>query len=223
MEREELIDDIESLHEDDSAGNVNRLAEKYNVEADNADDLIDQLMQYTSHLSEKRPEARTIRLELQPDLDLQKYQGLWYDVARIPQPFDRNTPWETAQYKILDSRTIQVVNTAYNKDDSVRGEIVGTAEVIDDPSSLYVSFPTGQPRMANPEANYLIHKTDYVRYAVVGSYDGSNLYILSRTRPMAAGLYANILRYVSDLGYDVSRLQKDYRSISSESDDCNIL
>lgn len=224
MNRTELIQDIESLKKDSSSNNVRRISNRYKMKADSASELIKALQQYTSYTGQSPNKSnRTIVLELEDNLDLERYQGLWYNAARIPQPFDMDTPWETAEYKIIDENTVSVTNTAYMKDGRVRGKIEGTAQVMNnDTSTLYVSFPTGQPRSDNPEANYLIHKTDYETYALVGSYDGSNLYILSRTRPMSLSLYRRLLRYVEKLGYDITLLKKDYKAIESE-DDCTFL
>jgi len=235
MDRASLLGDIQSLHQDDSHDNVTRLAQKYHSQATSAHDLEEELMQFTSYLDRPKVEPRKIKMELQPDFDLKRYQGLWYNAARIPQPFDMNTPWETAEYTLKEgdlstavdkSPYIEVINTAYQKDGRVRGKIVGSAVYLGtrsgksvryntDAAELYVSFPTGQPKEENQKPNYLVHKTDYDRYAIVGSYDGSNLYILSRTRPLDEGTYSRILNYVDSLGYDISLLRTDYGAVGS--------
>jgi len=231
MNRNGLLADIRVLEKYPSDQLVAAIAGKYQISTDKADELIDGLLQYISYPDAGRPGngqlptgVLRINAVLQDDFDLKRYLGHWYNAASIPQPFDRNTPWETADYRVLDPSTVEVLNTAWNKDETMRGKIVGTAELTDLPGALYVSFPTGQPRPPNPVANYLVHKTDYVRYAIVGSYDGSNLYILSRVRPMSRALYDNILEYVKVLGYDVNLLKEGYRAIKGDSDDdCTIL
>uniref|UniRef100_A0A6C0CG49 Lipocalin/cytosolic fatty-acid binding domain-containing protein n=1 Tax=viral metagenome TaxID=1070528 RepID=A0A6C0CG49_9ZZZZ len=243
MDRASLLGDIQSLQQDESESNFTRLAEKYHSRASRPEELEDELMQFTSYLDRPKVQPRDIKLELQPDFDLKRYQGLWYSAARIPQAFDQNTPWETAEYTLMQPKKrsdlvyIEVINTSYQEDGRVRGKIVGTAVMIDDspsgqssrtrsrttnPAKLYVSFPTGQPMEEVQRANYLVHKTDYDRYAIVGSYDGSNLYILSRTRPLDEGTYSRILNYVDSLGYDISLLKVGYGAIGS-SEGCIIL
>lgn len=159
---------------------------------------------------------------LQEDFDISRYQGLWYDVARFPQFFDMNTPWETAYYTLKSDENgsyIKVHNTAYHKDGCVKNEIIGRADIVDSnqPAALYVSFPHifsflfGNPNVAN----YLIHATDYENYAIVGSYNKKSLYILSRQRPMSREFYNDLLDYVESLGYDITHLQEDYESLSA--------
>lgn len=231
MDRGELVADLKSLQEDRSDGNVRRLAQKYNSRARNASELASELLQFTGYLEKPKVEPRAIKMTLQADLDLKRYQGLWYEAARIPQVFDQDTPWATAEYELEGGRggrpaSLKVTNTAYQRDGRLRGRIVGTAVMIDDQrgepanlSRLYVSFPTGQPMEEQQKANYLIHRTDYDRYAIVGCYDGSNLYILSRTRPMQYELYRKLVQFAAQLGYDISRLQEDYGALE-DGDSC---
>ena len=241
LDRKELIVTLEFLkYNEKSATIVEYIASKLglivdeeNTVAENAQMLEDYIMQYTSYIAPDeipggespnnaytRPPPLSIKIETQPNFDVRKYMGLWYNAARIPQPFDRNTPWETAQYKLKRSGIIKVDNTAYNEDNSVRGKIIGTAEMVDprNPALLYVSFPTGQPREENPRANYIIHKTDYHRYSIVGSYDGSNLYFLVRQRPIDGGLYRAMVEYAKKLGYNTDLLQQDFLAVEELSD-----
>lgn len=224
----------------ESANVVEYIAGKYDLAlnpqktlAQNAQSLIDHLMQYTSSLDDGSDNQRNqstnkspqivpeITLTFKQRLHLSAYMGKWYSAASIPQPFDRGTAWKTADYAILPTTNsqlpmVKVTNTAYNRDGSVRATIVGTARVLDpmNLAALYVSFPTGQPEgQTSPRANYLIHDTDYENYAVVGSYDGSNLYLLVRQRPINRAFYNDLVQYAKRLGYDVSRLVEDYGAI----------
>lgn len=158
--------------------------------------------------------------ELQRNFDPIRYQGLWYDVARFPKFFDRDTPWQTAYYTLKtdnDGKYIEVHNTAYNRDGSVKKEITGTARAVDpkQPAALYVSFPNifallfGDPSTAN----YLVHETDYETYAIVGSYDRNSLYLLARQRPISIELYKKLLYRVAALEYSIIQLQEDFGAI----------
>lgn len=214
--RQEILVDINILSNNPTLRQINTISHKYNINSSSPSDLKDRLMQYTSYTGEtKISSSSTIKRVFQKNFDVKKYQGFWYTAASIPQPFDQGTAWKTAEYKILNTRTIQVTNTAYNQDRSVRGKIMGEAEILDPsrPYQLYVSFPTGQPREINPTANYLVHATDYESYAVVGSFDGSNLYLLVRNRPIPPEFYLELVKYARGLGYDVSLLRKDYGAV----------
>jgi apolipoprotein D and lipocalin family protein len=223
----------------DSPTIVEYIATKYGLRLDtksslrsNADELIAHLMQYTGKLDSNLVStsqqntlgsvppsiSRNINPVLVQDFDIKRYMGLWYEIARIPQPFDQGSAWATAEYRIIDNSTIGVVNTAYNQNGTTRGSITGTAEILDPatPAALYVSFPTGQPRSLPDKihANYLIHDTDYVLFSIVGSYDGSNLYVLCRKRTMTQSNYNVIIDYVEHLGYNINRIQVNYKAVA---------
>ena len=111
-----------------------------------------------------------------------------------------------------------VENTGYNTDGTVKDNIIGNAKVLSN-AALRVEFPTSFLFQKSPErmdprvANYLVHATDYVSYAIVGSYDKSNLYILTRNRPISREFYDSLVRYCSGLGYDVGKLREGYGAI----------
>jgi len=223
-ERQRLLLDEDIVRLIGREGENSRLkpyALKYGVESGflgryNANRIIDRMNQFTSGGNSSVQQLGILPdVFLQQNFDVSKYMGIWYNAARYPQPFDMNTPWETAQYSILSPTKIEVKNTAYNEDNSVRGQIIGSAEVFDPniKSRLYVSFPTGQPRPQNPIPNYLIHATDYDDYSIVGSYDKSNLYILVRQRPITRSHYNELLKLAVSFGYDTSKLQQDYGAV----------
>jgi apolipoprotein D and lipocalin family protein len=211
---EDISIDIDFLRRNDNPLIIKYIANKYGLRTSSSKNILEYLSQYKSYPPKQEIE-RKIKLELQQNFDPERYMGLWYTAARIPQFFDRNTPWETAEYEIIKDGLIKVKNTAYNKNNSIKGQIIGTAEVIDDdePAALYVSFPTGRPRPSKIYPNYLINKTDYDNYSVVGSLDGKNLYFLVRERPISENLYSRMLAYAKHLGYDVTKLVQDYGAI----------
>ena len=219
----------------ESATIVEYIAGKYGLAinpaktlAQNAQSLINYLMNFTGSLEDESPQtlaankliARQNNIQFKEGLNLKAYMGKWYNAASFPQAFDRGLAWKTADYELLPSNSslpvIKVINTGHNEDGSIKAVIPGTAQIVDPKNlaALYVSFPTGQPQTEeNPTANYLIHDTDYTNYAVVGSYDKLDLYLLVRQRPISRNLYNRLVDYASRLGYDVSKLAEDYGAI----------
>jgi len=75
-------------------------------------------------------------------LDLSRYQGKWFEMARFPNFFQKDCIKNvTAQYKILDTGFIEVINTCQGPDDST-SSVTGLAKTIDTESNakLGVSF-----------------------------------------------------------------------------------
>ena len=56
-----------------------------------------------------------------PSLDVERYMGTWYEIGRYDISFEKGLVGVTANYKLLDNGTIQVINTGYK--DSLDGKI----------------------------------------------------------------------------------------------------
>lgn len=206
----------------DSATIVEYIATKYGAQlnpdktlAQNAQALQDYLTEHLDDDENSRAEygRRQITMEVRPDFDTPAYMGLWYSAASIPQFFDWGSAWKTATYT-LEGDEVEVFNQSFNQDGTQRAKIYGSAKAIDHPATLRVSFPKGRRWFLRPNrVNYVVHATDYDTYAVVGSPNGSGLYILVRQRPISRALYNKLRNCAASLGYDVSRLAEDYGAI----------
>lgn len=151
--------------------------------------------------------------KLKNDFKISKYMGKWYQIASIPQPFAVGCERQSAEYS-LNGESVKVLNTCYTIDSGnkwiIEKTITGSAVVLNPeyPASLYVSFPNIPPYPGPNIANYLIHYTDY-EYAIVGSPDRTNLYILYRKKEMKKDLYQELLQKAKKLGYNIKLVVKD--------------
>jgi len=138
-------------------------------------------------------------------VDLERYAGKWYEIAKYPTSFQAGCSDSTAEYTPQDDGTIRVVNTCQPDDGGALDTIEGYAQVADSQTNakLTVYFPNSPIG-----APYWIIElgTDY-EYAVVGEPSRSFLWILSRTPTMDEGTYQDILSRLPDKGYDPSRLE----------------
>ncbi len=140
------------------------------------------------------------------ELDIDRYLGKWYEIARYDHRFERGLVGVTAEYSFRDDGKIKVINSGYKG--SLNGEqsqAIGKAKIPDPefPSKLKVSF------FWNFYADYFILDIDdEYQWAVIGSRSDKYLWILSRSPQMEAGLYQGILQKITDRGYDVTNLIK---------------
>lgn len=162
---------------------------------------------------------------LQPDFDVDRYLGVWYEIAKLPTFFGVGCSSAKAQYERIASNAISVLNTCL--DDKGKGlqrenpQLPGTCldswifgtGIIQDPdfpSAISVNFPSSpQPQTNAP--NYLVHKTNYTSYSVVGSPNRQGLFILSRTPTMSKKKYNSLVRFAKSLGYNTNNLMIDQR------------
>lgn len=140
------------------------------------------------------------------ELELERYIGTWYEIARFDHRFEKGLVGVTANYSIRKDGKIKVVNSGYkNSLDGKRSEAVGKAKIPNknEPSKLKVSFFLwfyGDYYVLELDENY--------QYAVIGSESDNFLWILSRTPQMDEELYNKLLEGLRTRGYNLSGLIK---------------
>lgn len=141
------------------------------------------------------------------NVEVPRYLGKWYEIARYPNGFQQQcVGGTTAEYNLNDDGSIQVLNRCRTGSlDGPEDTILGRATVSDSTTNakLSVSFfgPFGAPY-------WILEVGSNYEYAVVGEPSRSFLWILSRTPAMDETVYNDILSRLSALGYDPSRLVK---------------
>ena len=151
---------------------------------------------------EKQNEINT---SVVPNLDVERYMGTWYEIGRYDISFERDLVGVTANYKLLDDGTIQVINTGYK--DSLDGKIdiiEGKAKRRDKDATngaLKVSF------FLDFYAQYnVMELADDYSWSLVGSKTDKYLWILSRTPSLDTNTLEQILRLAANRGYDTSKI-----------------
>jgi len=136
-------------------------------------------------------------------VELERYAGKWYEIARYPNTFERNCVGVTAEYSIRNDGRVNVVNTCY--EGSLNGEmrtIEGTARSVD-PSNAKLKVTFFWPF----EGDYWIMDLDEAyTYAVIGDPSRSFLWILSRTPQLDVTLLDEIFEWLPTQGFDPERL-----------------
>jgi apolipoprotein D and lipocalin family protein len=146
-----------------------------------------------------------------PELDLARYAGLWYEIARYPQFFQRNCAGEvTARYTLREDGRVDVHNRCRRADGrEIDAKGVARRSDPEGPASrLEVRFAPGWlSALPFVWADYWVIDLDpQYRWAVVGSPSRKYLWILSRTPRLDEATYERILRRIRAQGYDTDRL-----------------
>ena len=148
-------------------------------------------------------------LETVPHIDLSRYAGRWYEIARYPNKFELKCARDvTAEYSTKENGDIRVVNscTAPNGR-AVRS--VGTAKVVDPSTNSKLKVAFFWPFYGKYWVLDLGEKYDY---AVVGEPGRDYLWVLSRTPSMADSTYEKILSRLPSRGYDPEKLVRTHQS-----------
>ena len=141
------------------------------------------------------------------EVDLQKYLGTWYEIARYNHRFERGLVGVTANYSMREDGKIKVLNSGYKKRlDGRFKQAEGKAYLPDselDPAKLKVSF------FWNFYGDYFVLDLDEnYQWAIVGSSSDKYLWMLSRTPQLDKELYNELLDKIKLRGYDISQLIK---------------
>ncbi len=146
-------------------------------------------------------------------VDLDRYLGKWYEIARFEQSFQKGCTGTSAVYEKLKGGEIKVTNSCYK--DSLDGKLkvaTGRAWVKDQVTNakLKVQFFLNFIRISFLSGNYWIIDLDEQNYtyAVVGDPSRKYLWILSRTKTMDETLYNEIVERAKMQGFDVTKLIK---------------
>jgi apolipoprotein D and lipocalin family protein len=145
-------------------------------------------------------------LQVAPSVDLARYAGKWYEIARLPNRFQRDCATNTtATYKLRPDGKITVVNECRKADGRLKSA-KGTARVADPKgpnTKLKVTF------FWPFSGNYWIIDLDpEYRWVVVGEPGRDYLWILCREPRMEDAVYNQIIERVKQQGYQVGRLMK---------------
>ena len=120
-------------------------------------------------------------------LDLNRYLGEWYEIARFDHSFERGVEWAKAVYTLNEDGTINVVNSGLK--DGKPKKAIGKGKRTDEPALLRVSF------FGPFYADYRVMMIDEnYTYALVGSGGAEYLWILSRTPALADDAKQRLLK-----------------------------
>lgn len=140
-------------------------------------------------------------------LDINRYMGTWYEIARFQHSFEKDLVGVTATYRLRDDGKIRVLNSGWKG--SLNGEYDaadGVAKIPDpsDPGKLKVSF------FLFFYADYYILELDTInyQYALIGSSDPDYLWIMGRMPQMAPEIYKKLVNEAERRGYDTTKLYK---------------
>jgi len=138
-------------------------------------------------------------------VELSKYAGTWYEIARLPNNFEEGLECVTATYTLKKNGKIQVLNKGYSAKKGKYKTARGTALVPDPafPGRLKVTF------FWPFYGNYYIMALDKdYQYALVGDPSRKYLWVLARSKSLEEPVYAELLEHARNLGFDTDRVLK---------------
>lgn len=142
-------------------------------------------------------------LEVVPHVELERYLGKWYEIARLPFRFEDDCTDITATYSLSKNGNISVLNGCLKSGKLKQAK--GKAKVVDKNTRAKLKVTFFWPFSAD---YWIIDLGKEYDYAVVGTPNRKYLWILSRTPQMDGELFSRIIESVKSKGFDVSKLIK---------------
>lgn len=134
-------------------------------------------------------------------VDLKKYAGTWYEIALIPNKFEKGCSCTKAEYTLVNNY-IKIKNSCYRKAEKKYTLIEGKAWPVDKSNAkLKVQFYwpfRGDYWIIYVDKNY--------RYAIVGDPSRKYLWFLARQNRITKQTYKKLIAIAKQHGFDTSKL-----------------
>jgi apolipoprotein D and lipocalin family protein len=157
-------------------------------------------------------QTKPAELTAVPLLDLNRYSGKWYEIAKYPNKFQKQCVGNTtATYTLKPNGRIEVANECLKKDGTTE-RAVGEAKIPNKSNNakLKVRFaPKALSFLPFVWANYwVIELADDYSYSVIGEPGRDYFWILARKPSLDDKTYQNILRRAETMGFVPGRVEK---------------
>ena len=137
-------------------------------------------------------------------VDLDRYTGQWYEIARYEHRFQKGCVGSKATYTVRDDGKITVLNECY--DESFSGKlrsVKGKAWVVDKETNARLKVSFFWPFAGD---YWIIDLGQNYEYAIVGHPSRKYLWVLSRSPEMDEDVYQSILSRLQKQEYDTAKL-----------------
>jgi apolipoprotein D and lipocalin family protein len=144
-------------------------------------------------------------------VDLQRYLGLWYEIARYDASFERNCEAVTAEYTLRPDGLIRVLNTC--REGSPSGRIrssEGKARIVPGSENAKLKVSFFGPFLAGKY--WVLDHSDSYEWSIVGEPRGRYLWILHRDAIPPRETTERLIERASQLGYDTTMLRMTEQS-----------
>ena len=164
-------------------------------------------------------QAQPVPLQALPSLDVAAYMGTWYQVAWIPNRFQKQCVSDTtATYRDRGDGAVEVLNRCKLADGSIDGVLgvarppAGVARIEAGrlmPARLEVSFVPAWLRWTGIGwgAYWVVDRAPDGRYAIVSESSREYLWVLARQAALTPADDAAIKARLQALGFDLARVQ----------------
>ncbi|HMJ16106.1 MAG TPA: lipocalin family protein [Polyangiaceae bacterium] len=147
--------------------------------------------------------------QVQKNLELGRFEGRWYEIARVPRDYDAHCHDTVADYRRTTPGQMDVRHTCFMRSPTGPVHEFRAVATADDPSepakmSLQIGSYTG--------AYWVLDVGDRYEYALVGHPSRTALWVLSRTPSLGEAEWNHALSFSKSQGFDIEALRRTPQS-----------
>ena len=148
-------------------------------------------------------EGRKDELEVVQSVELTRYVGRWYEIARLPNGFQKKcADTVTANYTTLANGNIEVINRC-RKASGEYATAKGKAKIVDKKTNAKLKVTFFWPFYGD---YWILDLGPNYEYAVIGEPSRKYLWVLSRSPQMDEALYHQLLQKMAAKGFDTDKM-----------------
>jgi apolipoprotein D and lipocalin family protein len=138
-------------------------------------------------------------------VDLQKYLGRWYEIARYEASFQKGCEAVTADYSLRPDGKIKVLNSCRRERlDAPVESAEGQAYVVDGSQNAKLRVSFFWPFYGN---YWVLDHGEAYDWSIIGEPSGRYLWLLFRAPHPTEGLEKTVKAHAADMGYDLGLLR----------------
>lgn len=130
-------------------------------------------------------------------IEVDRYVGVWRELARLPNEFERGCVHVSAAYARRDDGRLSVRNTCIDRAGESR-EAIGRARFVGAPGEGKLKVSFFGPFWGD---YWVLQRAENYAWAIVGEPRGRYLWVLARADAITPQLREEMERRVTDLGY----------------------
>jgi len=143
-------------------------------------------------------------------VDIERYMGTWYEIAKFPQRFEDGLVGITATYSLLPNGKVRVLNSGYVGDFNGKLKTVkGKAWLVDKKTNAKLKVSFFWPFAGD---YWIIELGKDYEYAVISESSRRYMWVLSRTYHMDEQVYEGIMQRLKQNQYDISKIELNPQS-----------
>ena len=136
-------------------------------------------------------------------VELSRYLGKWYELARYEQGFQKDCEGVTADYALREDGMISVLNRCRKPDGKI-SDAQGRAKIVDAATNAKLKVSFFGPFFGD---YWVLDRAEDYSWAIVGEPSGRYLWILSREANPGQARLDQLIGRARALGYDTSMLR----------------